>query len=164
MRRSVPFSLFASLAVLTIIASPGLKADADPMKVAQAWTAAWNSHDVNAVVALFTEDALYEDVPTNAVSRGAKEIRAFAEFFITAVPDMKVELVSAVGQSDLKAGHTTIEWIFSGTDKGIYKTGKQFSVRGVAVIDMVGEKIARNSDYWDVATLMRQVGLLPKGL
>jgi hypothetical protein len=66
--------------------------------------------------------------------------------------------------SDLKGDHGTIEWIFSGTDKGIYKTGKKFSVRGVTVIDVQGTKISRNSDYYDLATMLRQLGLLPPGL
>jgi ketosteroid isomerase-like protein len=57
--------------------------------------------------------------------------------------------------------HGTIEWMFSGTDKDVFKTGEKFSVRGVSVIDMRDGKIFRNVDYYDVATVMRQVGLLP---
>jgi steroid delta-isomerase-like uncharacterized protein len=154
-RISLP--VVAALTVAAIVGSLGSRASADPTAVTQAWVAAWNSHDPNAVAALFTADALYEDVPTGAVSHGTAEIRAFAQFFFTAVPDLKVEPVN----SDLKGGHGTIEWVFSGTDKGIYKTGKPFAVRGVTVLDVAGEKIARNVDYWDLATLMRQVGLLP---
>lgn len=66
--------------------------------------------------------------------------------------------------SSLKDGHGTIEWVFSGTDQGIYGTGRTFSVRGVAVLDVRGSKIARNSDYFDLATILRQLGLLPRGL
>jgi ketosteroid isomerase-like protein len=58
-------------------------------------------------------------------------------------------------------GHGTIEWVFTGTDKGLYKTGKRFSVRGVSVIDLRGGRISRNLDFYDAASIMRQVGLLP---
>jgi ketosteroid isomerase-like protein len=51
--------------------------------------------------------------------------------------------------------------MFSGTDKEVFKTGKKFSVRGVSVIEMRGGKIYRNVDFYDVATIMRQVGQLP---
>jgi steroid delta-isomerase-like uncharacterized protein len=156
--------LAASFAIVAVLGSLGSRASADPTDLAQAWTAAWNSHDVNAVAALFTEDALYEDVPTSAVNRGTGQLRAFAQFFLTTVPDLKVELVNSAAQSDLKGGHGVIEWIFSGTDQGLFKTGKKFSVRGVTVFDVAGGKIARNSDYWDLATMLRQLGLLPKGL
>jgi len=63
--------------------------------------------------------------------------------------------------ADIRDGHGTIEWTFSGTDKGVYKTGKKFSVRGVSVIDMRDGKISRNLDFYDLATIMRQVGVLP---
>ncbi len=53
----------------------------------------------------------------------------------------------------------------SGTHKGDFPgmpaTGKRFSIRGVTIIELQGGKIRRNSDYWDAASMMKQVGLLP---
>jgi len=54
----------------------------------------------------------------------------------------------------------------SGTHKGDFPgmpaTGKRFSsVRGSTIIEVQTGKFRRNSDYWDAATFMRQVGLLP---
>jgi ketosteroid isomerase-like protein len=43
----------------------------------------------------------------------------------------------------------------------MYKTGKKFSVRGVSVIEVREGKIFRNLDFYDSATIMRQLGLLP---
>jgi steroid delta-isomerase-like uncharacterized protein len=155
-------ALQAGTYYLMIIALAGSfrTAQADHLAVAQGWVDAWNSHNPDAVVAVFTEDALYEDVPFGLVSHGVVEIRAFAESFFTVVPDLHIELVN----SSLKGGHGTIEWIFSGTDRGIYKTGKKFAVRGVTVIEVQGSKLSRNSDYYDLATMLRQFGLLPPGL
>src|SRR5690348_10249776 len=53
----------------------------------------------------------------------------------------------------------------SGTHKGdfpgIPATGKRFSsVRGSTILELEAGKIRRQSDYWDAATFMRQVGLL----
>lgn len=128
--------------------------------LAQRWVDAWNSHDANAVADLFTRDALYEDVPFGIVNRGSEQIRAFAQFFFTVVPDLHVNLVN----SSLKGRHGTIEWVFSGTDQGVYGTGKTFAVRGVTVLEVRGARISRNSDYFDLATMLRQLGLLPPGL
>ena len=91
------------------------------------------------------------------VNHGSAELRKFAAFFFDAVPDLKLELVN----SAMDQGHGTIEWVFSGTDKGVYKTGKEFSVRGASVIDVRGGRISRNLDYYDTAAIMRQVGVLP---
>ena len=130
---------------------------ADNSQIADKWITAWNSHSVEMVVPLFTDDVLYEDMSFGAVNHGSAELRKFAAFFFDAVPDLKVELTS----STIKDGHGTIEWVFSGTDKGVYKTGKTFTVRGVSVIDVKDGKIARNVDYYDTAAIMKQVGLLP---
>ncbi len=54
----------------------------------------------------------------------------------------------------------SVEWIFSRTDVGLYKTGKKFSVRGVSVYELGDGKFASNRDYYDAATIMRQVGVL----
>jgi predicted ester cyclase len=52
----------------------------------------------------------------------------------------------------------------SGTHKGEFPglppTEKRSSVRGATIIERLASKIRRNSDYWDSATFMRQVGLL----
>ena len=126
-------------------------------KISDNFIAAWNSHDVERVISVFTDDVLYEDVTFGAVNHGSAELRKFATSIFEAVPDVKFELVS----STVDNGHGTIEWVFIGTDKGLYKTGKRFSVRGVSVIDLRGGRISRNSDFYDAASIMRQVGLLP---
>ena len=120
------------------------------------WVAAWNSHDPDAVVAVFSRDAVYEDVPLGLLNHGTDEIRAFAEFFFTASPDLNIKLV----RSHLEDGHGTIEWVFSGTDVGIFGTGKRYSVRGVTVLDVHHGKITRNLDYYDFATILRELGQL----
>src|SRR5215471_7083512 len=136
----VAATAFATLAMAVSLLCTQAKAqDTD---VAAAWIAAWNSHDPDAVVALFTDDAVYEDVTLGAVLHGPAELRAFAEGFFTAVPDVKVDLVN----SSVSGGHGFIEWVFGGTDMGIYGTGKPFSVRGATIIDMQEDKISRNSD------------------
>jgi steroid delta-isomerase-like uncharacterized protein len=125
-------------------------------KIGQRWCDAWNSHNVDQLLAVFTHDVFYEDVTLGAVNHGSAELAKFAQSFFTAVPDAHAQCVNTA----VHAGHGTIEWIFSGTDVGIFKTGKPFSVRGVSVIDVRGGRIARNSDYYDAATIMREVGIL----
>jgi steroid delta-isomerase-like uncharacterized protein len=127
------------------------------MPVANSWITAWNSHDAEKVIAIFTADVLYEDVTFGAANHGSAELRKFAASIFAAVPDAKFELIN----SSTDRRHGTIEWIFSGTDQGLYKTGKRFSVRGVSVIDLRQGRISRNLDYYDAASIMRQVGLLP---
>ena len=63
--------------------------------IADSWIAAWNSHDVENVVAIFTTDVLYEDVTFGAANHGSAELRKFAASIFDAVPDAKFELVNS---------------------------------------------------------------------
>jgi steroid delta-isomerase-like uncharacterized protein len=128
--------------------------------LAQRWADAWNSHNPDAVVALFTPDGLFEDIPFGVVAHGTEEIRAAANLFFTAVPDLHLSVVN----SSVNGGRGMIEWVFSGTDQGVYGTGKTFAVRGTTVLELRGNRISRDSDYYDLATILRQLGLLPSGL
>ena len=125
------------------------------------WAAAWSSHDPDRVLALFTDNCVFEDVAFGVVTRGKEELRSFASGAFAAVPDIKFELTSrsAAGQG------AAIEWVMSGTHQGDFPgmaaTGKRIAIRGATIFELEGGKIRRESDYWDAATFMRQVGLLP---
>ncbi len=121
------------------------------------WIAGWNSHDPEKLLPLFSADIFYEDVAFGEANHGTAELRKFIASELDAVPDLELKLLRA----SIHNGHGTIEWTFSGTDKGVYKTGKKFSVRGVSVVDLRAGKIWRNLDFYDAATIMRQVGVLP---
>lgn len=120
--------------------------------------AAWNAHDANKVATYYTSDVSYEDVAFGQVAHGSDELKKMVAGFFAAVPDLKLEVVDvrSFGNS------ASVEWIFSGTDVGLFKTGKKFSVRGASVFQLKGGKCSVNKDYYDAASIMRQVGVLPK--
>ena len=150
--------LLGMIVVPAIAAPPEGKPTTDrDAPVAEKWIAAWNSRNPDKMLPLFTDDIFYEDVAFGEVSHGTAELRKFVADELEGVPDLELKLL----RSNIHNGHGTIEWVFSGTDKGVFKTGKKFSVRGVSVIDVRDGKISRNLDFYDSATIMRQVGLLP---
>jgi steroid delta-isomerase-like uncharacterized protein len=125
------------------------------------WAQAWSSHDVEALLALHTADALVEDVARGAVFRGKDQLRAFAEAFVAGYPDVTFTLTSRFIAGD----HGSAEWVMRGTHlgdrPGLRATGKQVEVRGVSIFEFAHSKIRRCSDYCDMATLLKQVGLMP---
>ena len=150
--------VFLTLVLVSLAASSESKSPSQgESAIAEQWIAAWNSHNPDKMLPLFTDDVLYEDVAFASVNHGKTELRKFAAEEFDGVPDLELKLLRA----DIQGGHGTIEWSFSGTDKGVFKTGKKFSVRGVSVIDVRDGKISRNLDFYDTATIMRQVGTLP---
>ncbi len=158
-KRVLSGAILVAMLVLPAIAAPpeGKPASDGDAAIAEKWIAAWNSHSPDKMIPLFTADIFYEDVAFGEVSHGSAELRKFAASEFEGVADLELKLLRA----KVQGGHGTIEWIFSGTDKDVFKTGKKFSVRGVSVIDVRDGKISRNLDFYDAATIMREVGLLP---
>ena len=128
--------------------------------IAEHW-AAWSTHNMERVLALFTEDLLYEDVTMGVTNRSAAELRAFGEGFFSGFPDVTFELRSSFANGTSGSA----EWVMRGTHKGdlpgMPATGKHVDVRGASVLEFAGDKIRRCSDYWDMATFLRQLGLMP---
>ncbi|GAC1465860.1 MAG: hypothetical protein PVSMB5_08100 [Ktedonobacteraceae bacterium] len=56
------------------------------------------------------------------------------------------------------------EWVMTGTHRGdmpgLPATNKACTIRGATVCELQGDKIRRNSDYWDMATFLKQVGMM----
>jgi steroid delta-isomerase-like uncharacterized protein len=134
--------------------------NAEAEKTLDAWAADWSAHDVDHLLSLFTDDCIYEDVTFGVVNRGKAELKAFADGIFAAFPDFKIELTARFAAGEW-AG---MEWIISGTHKGdlpgMRATNKGFSIRGATILELRSGKIRRNSDYWDLATFLRQVGLM----
>jgi len=124
----------------------------------QDWAAAWSSHDVNALLAVFADDCIYEDVTLGVTNRGKKELASFAESFFSFAPDLRLE----VTLSGSFGGFAACEWIFSGTQQkefmGKPATGKRWSFRGASCFELADGKIKRCSDYWNLASFLEQLG------
>ncbi len=95
------------------------------------------------------------------VNRGAAELDTFARAVFEAFPDFKIQLTS----SFVAGNWAGAEWAMCVTHKGdlpgLPATGKRFSIRGATIYEFQGNRIRRNSDYWDMVTLLKQVGLMP---
>jgi steroid delta-isomerase-like uncharacterized protein len=156
-----------ALMLITVLAfaagsSPARAADTQPLElVLDQWAVAWSSGDADKLLPLFTDDVRYEDVTLGAVNQGRNALRDFATGAFGAFADLKFELTSRLVAADGKSG--AMEWIWRGRQTkdfpGLPATNKPFEVRGATVVDFTDGKISRNSDYWDLATYMKQVGL-----
>ena len=126
----------------------------------QRWADAWST-DIDALLALFLDDCVYEDVTMGVVNHGKDELRTFAAGLRTASPDFRVEINAMFGEGENAAA----AWTMSGTQKGDWPempaSGKAFTVRGATLFRVSGDRLAEVHDYWDSATVLRQLGFLP---
>jgi steroid delta-isomerase-like uncharacterized protein len=132
-------------------------------RVIDDWARHWSSHDLDRLLPLFTDDVVFEDVAQGAVHRGKDGLRAFAERVFAGFPDVALELTSRFATGNQGGG----EWVMRGTNRGdspgMPATGKRVELRGASIFEFASGKIRRYSDYWDMATFLKQLGLMPSG-
>ena len=71
----------------------------------------WNTHDVNKLIAFFTDDGIYDDVAQGTIYRCKKEVTDYLSSMFVDMPDLKVEFRSIFRDGDWMG----IEVIMSGT-------------------------------------------------
>jgi steroid delta-isomerase-like uncharacterized protein len=161
--------VFAGLSVLLLVlygcSRQGKNASSAAMdQMVKDLVAAWNSHDMAKTLSFYTDDCVYEDVVLGKTFHGKEEYRALFKEVFEGVPDFKLEVKSTIASGD----HLCIEWGMSGTQtgniSGVPGTGRSFSVPLVSVIDLKSGKIQRETDYYDGASLFRQLGVQPQAM
>jgi steroid delta-isomerase-like uncharacterized protein len=140
---------------LTEIAESQLAAVVDAHEAAEA------AHDPEAVAATFAEAGVLDPKPTGATFVGRKEIAAWYTDLFTAFPDITPRLINR-----FRDGNTiTDEVVFAGTHDGpflgIPATGKSVEVPAAIIYDIEDGALRRESAYWDIATMLIQMGVLP---
>jgi steroid delta-isomerase-like uncharacterized protein len=138
------------------------RAEALP-EIAVAFSEAWSSGDPEQLVAIYAGDALFEEVVLGgAVTHSRDELRAYAETIYAAFPDFTATPLSAFVSGD----RVVIEWTLTGTYTGQFGplpsgTGQQVEVRVATILELTDEGlIQRDSEYWDFATVLAQLGAL----
>ena len=160
MHRRMP--VLVAILALTVSGTAAYSADNQALeRVLDQWATAWSSNDSERLLPLFADNIVYEDVTFGAVNQGKTALRDFATATFGAFADLKFELKSRMVAADGKSG--AMEWVWRGRQTkdfpGLPATNKPFEVRGATVVEFNDGKISHNSDYWDLATYMKQVGL-----
>jgi steroid delta-isomerase-like uncharacterized protein len=127
------------------------------------YNAAWNDHDVEAIVSMHTEDSVFENHTTGDVNIGKDAIRSAITGIFGVFPDLSFEARSQYLRDDL----VVQEWTARGTHEGamnrsgmtIEPTGRTVEYRGMDIIPIRDGLVARKDVYSDGVTLLRQLGL-----
>jgi steroid delta-isomerase-like uncharacterized protein len=131
-------------------------------KVAKAYFAAVNAHDVEAAAALWADGA--EDVlHGQRTFVGPDGIRAFLGELFGAIPDARLDVHDSTTEGDRCVLRYTLRGTFAGPGSwnGIEPTGARLEIPGADCFVVADEKIVRNEAYVDGMTVGRQMGLLP---
>ena len=124
---------------------------------------AWNAHDVDAILAMHTDDSVFENHVTGDVSVGREQIGTAIRGIFSVFPDLSFEGRRQYIREDL----VVQEWTARGTHAGtmsrggieVPPTGRRVEYKGMDVIPIREGLVARKDVYSDSVTLLRQLGL-----
>lgn len=131
-------------------------------KIIAAYGEAWNRHDVAAILAMHTEDSVFENHTSGGQAVGRNAIRGILEGVFSAFPDIRFD----ARRTYVRDGLVTQEWTATGTlaipytrgSTTVQPTGRKVSWNGVDVIPFTGSLVARKDVYVDSMSFLKALG------
>ena len=127
--------------------------------------AAWNEHNAEKLLALMTDDVVYDDSSWPRSMRGKSEVREFLESTWRAVPDLSFEFESAFPGPGMQVVNY---WRATGTQTGLWDppglepTGQSVAFEGAFFGELRDGRLTRIRVVYDVSAILRRVGVLPE--
>jgi steroid delta-isomerase-like uncharacterized protein len=133
---------------------------------ARRWLDAWNSHRVDRILELVTEDVEVRDDSWPRTMHGHGDVQEFLEALWRAIPDMTFELLAGPyvvpGQPRM-----SLRWRGSGTFTGLLDppgfapTGRRWEADGADFQEYRDGRICKLRVVVDMMAISRQLGLMP---
>jgi steroid delta-isomerase-like uncharacterized protein len=138
----------------------------DNLKIARAFYDGFNKRNFANVQKLVDEDAQFQLIPSNTKFSGKEGYLHLAQGWANAFPDGQCHI------SNIAAGEdwAVVEFAGRGTQTGplmspegnIMPTGKSVDIPFCDVFKIKNGRVVSLNEYFDTATMMKQLGLLPE--
>ena len=124
---------------------------------------AWNSHDLDAIMAMHAADMVFENHTAGESAQG-DDVRGHIGSIFDTWPDIHFE----TRRLYVRDGVVTQEWTATATHSSEMRrgelvaapTGKRVEWKGIDVIPFEGGKVKRKDVYSDSVSILSQLGLL----
>ncbi len=135
------------------------------LNVVQANYDAFNAHDLEKLSQSWAADFLEEQTGEPVPFHGEQH-RMFLQSYLTAIPDAHFDMTLLIAHGD----YVFVHWTATGTHTGslhtptgssIPATGKQVVLKASETYELKGGKISRLWGFFDRASLLGQLGLMP---
>lgn len=123
---------------------------------------AFNAHDVDRAASFFSTEYHGVDVSQASPHSGREGIRKNLSLYIEAFPDFQIKADETITNGN----RIVVIWSSKATHQGklmnIPPTGRKIESRGVTVLTVENNQVKRGLYFWDVAGVLREMGLLPE--
>jgi steroid delta-isomerase-like uncharacterized protein len=137
----------------------------DNAALARTFYDSYNNHDFDQAITLCDEDLQWVNLSTGETFRGPEGCRRFLEGWANGFPESRVEIQNLHPGEDF----VVCEGMFRGTHTGplvgpageIQATGRSVEIPFCQVHEIKDDKFVSCRLYFDAATLLSQLGVLP---
>ncbi len=138
----------------------------DNVTVARTFHGAWDERNPDRGAAVIAEDCEFVDVPRGEIQHGPEGYRHDYERWRTAFPDGTVEITNVIAEGEW----VVVEFTNSGMNTGPLRTAigdfpptkRKIEVSYCSVMQIKDGKVISGRDYYDVSTILSQLGLVSK--
>jgi steroid delta-isomerase-like uncharacterized protein len=124
----------------------------------------WDLRDPERGVTVIADDCQFEDIARDELQPGPEGYRRDYHRWREAFPDGEVKVVNVIVQGDW----AVVEFINRGTHTGPLQssigsfspTGRKMEIRYCSVMRVEDGKVVEGRDYYDSASIVRQLGLI----
>ena len=135
----------------------------DNVTVARTFHQSWDDRDPDVGASVIADDCEFVDVPRGELQIGPQGYKNDYERWRTAFPDGMVKITNIIAEGDW----VVVEFTNSGTNTGPLKTAigdfpptnRKIEVSYCSVMQIKNGKVISGRDYYDVSTILRQLGL-----
>lgn len=128
----------------------------------------WDLRDPDRGAAIIAPNCRFEDVARCGAQIGPDGYRMDYQRWRAAFPDGEVKVVNVITSGDGPDGWAVVEFINRGTQTGnlhsslgnFPPSGRRMEVRYCSVMRVENGKVVEGRDYYDSATIARQLGLV----
>lgn len=120
---------------------------ANDIQTIEAFVEAFNSKDIDAIMAFFTEDAIYHNMPMGP-AQGTDAVRNIIAMFLAPAETLDWEILNIAQTGDT---------VLTERDDRFMIGGKDVALPVMGAFDMKDGKIAAWRDYFDMAAWQNQV-------
>jgi len=134
----------------------------DMQKWAKGWLSDFTPAGIQRTIdTMYADKVHFEDVVIGHKASTSKGIGEFFSSFGSGKTKHRFVVTNCAG--DESSGAMEWTWYADHVDDimGVAANGKKTEVRGISYIRLENGRIVEERDYWDAATLMRQLGALP---
>ena len=135
----------------------------DNQKLIRQFYEALNRHDLNVTAGVAAREVSWTDVPSGMTYRGPDGFKQSNQVWLTAFPDANIRITNLASSENF----VVVEYVGTGTQQGPFRTpdgefsptGRKMQLKCCDVIEIRNGKIQSGRSYYDLASLMKQLGL-----